>query len=59
MKVRILSLHSASFGAASGVILSAVYALTLYRRVVFGELPKTGTGKVQKYVLRSSLREQP
>jgi NADH-quinone oxidoreductase subunit M len=24
--------------AASGVILSAVYALTLYRRVVFGEL---------------------
>ncbi len=28
----------AAFGAASGVILSAVYALTLYRRVVFGEV---------------------
>ena len=28
----------ASFGAATGVILSAVYALTLYRRVIFGEL---------------------
>ena len=30
--------------AATGVILSAVYALTLYRRVVFGELvnPKLG-----------------
>ncbi len=29
------------------------------KRIRFGELPKTGTGKVQKYVLRSSLREQP
>ena len=28
----------AAFGAATGVILSAVYALTLYRRVIFGEL---------------------
>ena len=28
----------AAFGAASGVILSAVYALTLYRRVIFGEV---------------------
>jgi NADH-quinone oxidoreductase subunit M len=28
----------AAFIAASGVILSAVYALTLYRRVVFGEM---------------------
>ncbi|WP_296819861.1 proton-conducting transporter membrane subunit, partial [Brevundimonas sp.] len=28
----------AAFGAAMGVILSAVYALTLYRRVIFGEL---------------------
>jgi NADH-quinone oxidoreductase subunit M len=27
-----------AFGAAFGVILSAVYALTLYRKVVFGEL---------------------
>ena len=28
------------FFATTGVILSAVYALTLYRRVVFGELVK-------------------
>uniref|UniRef100_UPI003982F41D proton-conducting transporter transmembrane domain-containing protein n=1 Tax=Phenylobacterium sp. TaxID=1871053 RepID=UPI003982F41D len=27
-----------ALAAASGVILSAVYALTLYRRVIFGEL---------------------
>ena len=27
------------------------------KRVVFGDLPKTGTGKVQKGVLRSSLRD--
>jgi NADH-quinone oxidoreductase subunit M len=34
-----------AFLAATGVILSAVYALTLYRRVVFGELvnPKLAT----------------
>lgn len=30
----------AAFGAATGVILSAAYALWLYRRVVFGELIK-------------------
>ena len=27
------------------------------RRVVFGELPKTGTGKIQKFVLRGMARE--
>jgi len=34
-----------AFGATFGVILSAVYALTLYRRVVFGEMinPKLET----------------
>jgi NADH-quinone oxidoreductase subunit M len=40
--------HAATWAAlvaASGVILSAVYALTLYRRVVFGEItnPKLAT----------------
>jgi NADH-quinone oxidoreductase subunit M len=30
----------AAFGAATGVILSAAYALWLYRRVVFGDLIK-------------------
>ena len=33
-----------AIGAATGVILSAAYALYLYRRVVFGALVKTGTG---------------
>jgi fatty-acyl-CoA synthase len=27
------------------------------RRVVFGPLPKTSTGKVQKYVLRAQTKE--
>ena len=27
------------------------------KRVVFGELPKTATGKIQKFVLRERLRE--
>jgi fatty-acyl-CoA synthase len=27
------------------------------RHVVFGELPKTSTGKIQKYVLRERVRE--
>jgi len=27
------------------------------RRVVFGELPKTSTGKIQKYVLRERARD--
>jgi fatty-acyl-CoA synthase len=28
------------------------------RRIEFGELPKTGTGKIQKFVLRERLRDQ-
>jgi len=26
--------------------------------VIFGELPKTATGKIQKYVLRASLKTE-
>ena len=26
------------------------------KRIVFGDLPKTSTGKIQKYVLRDGLR---
>lgn len=29
------------------------------RRVVFGELPKNATGKIQKFVLRERARELP
>ena len=28
------------------------------KRVVFGALPKTATGKIQKYALRQNLQEQ-
>ena len=37
----------AAFGAATGVILSAAYALWLYRRVVFGELIKGSLKTIQ------------
>ncbi|MFT7390390.1 MAG: NADH-quinone oxidoreductase subunit M [Paracoccaceae bacterium] len=37
----------AAFGAATGVILSAAYALWLYRRVVFGDLIKQSLGQIK------------
>ncbi|GMG85220.1 NADH-quinone oxidoreductase subunit M [Paralimibaculum aggregatum] len=37
----------AVFAAATGVILSAAYALWLYRRVVFGDLIKQSLAKIQ------------
>ena len=37
----------AAFGAATGVILSAAYALWLYRRVVFGELIKSSLKTIE------------
>ena len=38
--------HVAAFIATSGVILSAVYALTLYRRIMFGKLEKPSLAKI-------------
>jgi len=42
----------AAFGAAFGVILSAAYALWLYRRVVFGDLIKQSLQKIDDMTLR-------
>jgi len=38
--------------AATGVILSAVYALSLYRRVIFGELVNPKLAGIQDLTLR-------
>ena len=42
----------AAFGATTGVILSAAYALWLYRRVVFGELIKESLKGIQDLTAR-------
>ncbi len=42
----------AAFGAATGVILSAGYALWLYRRVVFGDLIKQSLQGIRDMTLR-------
>ncbi len=44
-----------AFGAAIGVILSAAYALWLYRRVVFGELVKASLQDLADISLRERL----
>ncbi|MGD2132074.1 MAG: NADH-quinone oxidoreductase subunit M [Maricaulaceae bacterium] len=49
----------AAFGAATGVILSAVYALTLYRNMVFGELTNPKLDSVKDMVARESLMFAP
>ncbi|MEO1424875.1 MAG: proton-conducting transporter membrane subunit, partial [Pseudomonadota bacterium] len=41
-----------AFGAATGVILSAAYALWLYRRVVFGEMIKESLKSITDMDLR-------
>ncbi len=41
-----------AFGATLGVILSAAYALWLYRRVVFGDLVKTSLATIRDLDLR-------
>jgi NADH-quinone oxidoreductase subunit M len=41
-----------ALGAATGVILSAVYALSLYRRVIFGELVNPKLSAIQDLTLR-------
>jgi NADH-quinone oxidoreductase subunit M len=45
----------AAIVAVSGVILSAVYALTLYRRVIFGQLTNPALGTIGDLVGRESL----
>jgi NADH-quinone oxidoreductase subunit M len=42
-------------GAATGVIFSAVYALTLYKRVVFGEISNMKLERIEDMVARESL----
>jgi len=44
----------AAFGAALGVILSAAYALWLYRRVVFGDLIKESLKNIQDMTPRET-----
>ncbi|MFP5341261.1 MAG: proton-conducting transporter membrane subunit, partial [Gammaproteobacteria bacterium] len=44
-----------AFVAASGVILSAVYALTLYRRVVFGTIENPKLAEITDLDLREGL----
>ncbi|WGM31411.1 NADH-quinone oxidoreductase subunit M [Brevundimonas sp. NIBR11] len=45
----------AAFVAATGVILSAVYALTLYRNVMFGEITNPALAKIKDIDLRELL----
>ncbi|WP_108660625.1 NADH-quinone oxidoreductase subunit M [Acuticoccus kandeliae] len=45
----------AAFGAATGVILSAAYALYLYRRVVLGPLEKESMRRMQDLDLREKV----
>jgi NADH-quinone oxidoreductase subunit M len=46
-------------GAATGVILSAVYALTLYKRVVFGEIADVRLESIEDLVARETLMFLP
>ncbi len=48
-----------AFGAAFGVILSAAYALWLYRRVVFGDLIKGGLKTIEDMDRREKLLFAP
>jgi NADH-quinone oxidoreductase subunit M len=45
----------AAFGAAFGLILSAVYALTLYRKVVFGEITNPKLSSIDDMVSRETV----
>jgi len=45
----------AAFIAASGVILSAMYALTLYRRVIFGEMTNPALAQITDLELREAV----
>jgi NADH-quinone oxidoreductase subunit M len=49
----------AAFGAATGVILSAAYALWLYRRVVFGDLIKQSLSQIKDLTGREKLLFAP
>jgi NADH-quinone oxidoreductase subunit M len=49
----------AAFGAATGVILSAAYALWLYRRVVFGDLIKQSLSAIADMDRREKLLFAP
>lgn len=49
----------AAFGAATGVILSACYALWLYRRVVFGDLIKQSLSQIKDLTGREKLLFAP
>jgi NADH-quinone oxidoreductase subunit M len=46
-------------GSATGVILSAVYALTLYKKVVFGEIVSVKLEKIEDMVARETLMFLP
>ncbi|MDC0008561.1 NADH-quinone oxidoreductase subunit M, partial [Amylibacter sp.] len=48
-----------AFGATSGVILSAGYALWLYRRVVFGDLVKESLKGISDMDMREKLLMAP
>ncbi|MEM1104730.1 MAG: proton-conducting transporter membrane subunit, partial [Pseudomonadota bacterium] len=48
-----------AFFAATGVILSAAYALLLYRRVIFGELTKEPLMTIQDLEMREILTFAP
>ncbi|MCG8441447.1 MAG: NADH-quinone oxidoreductase subunit M, partial [Caulobacterales bacterium] len=48
-----------AFGAAFGLILSAVYALTLYRKVVFGEIVNPRLASIEDMVAREIVMFAP
>jgi NADH-quinone oxidoreductase subunit M len=53
-----VSIPTATF-ATSGVILSACYALWLYRKVVFGALTKPSLASIKDLTFRESLTLMP
>ena len=40
-----------------GFVQEAIARFKAPKRVIFGDLPKTSTGKIQKFVLRQRLRD--
>ena len=58
--VRDILTHSEYHASLQGLVLSKRVCWKRFeapKRVVFGELPKTTTGKIEKYKLRQTARE--